>query len=168
MAVNDLEDMFVYQLEELYAVERTLVDVLDELADDATNDKLEMGFRDHREETRRHVDRIEEAFEALGYEPRGRESKVLGAMIEERREFVDQTPEGELHDLFDLQAGIKTERMEITAYEGLLTLADKLDLPRDVEQLLEQNLDSEQSTLKELEALSKGSKMEGLISRLLG
>ena len=168
MPVDNLEDMFVYQLEEMYAVERKLVDVLGDLASDATDDELEKGFTDHREETRQHVERVEKAFEALGYNAEGRESKVLDAMVEERREFVDQTPRGELHDLFDLQAGIKTERMEITGYEGLLALAEKLDLSDDVTRPLERNLDSEESALKELEALSKGSKAQSFISKLLG
>ena len=168
MQVDDLDDMFVYQLQEMYAVEKKLVEVLGTLAEDATDDKLEKGFRDHQEETRNHVERVEEAFRALDRESEGSESLVLDAMIEERERFVEQTPRGELHDLFDLQAGIKTERMEITGYEGLLTLAEKLDLSGDVTDPLERNLDSEESTLNELEAMAKGSKGKGLIQKLLG
>ena len=167
MSVDDLDDMFVYQLREMYAVEEKLVEVLGTLAEDASDDKLETGFRDHQDETREHVERIEEAFRALGREAEGSESLVLDAMVEERERFVGQTPRGELHDLFDLQAGIKTERMEISGYEGLLTLAEKLDLSDDVTDPLERNLDSEESTLNELEAMAKGSKGKGLIGKLL-
>ena len=160
--------MFVYQLREMYAVEEKLVEVLGTLAEDASDDKLERGFRDHQEETRQHVERVEEAFRALDEDPTGSESLVLDAMIEKRKRFVEQTPQGELHDLYDLQAGIKTERMEISGYEGLLTLAQKLELDDDVTDPLERNLDSEKSTLNELEAMAKGSKAKGLISKLFG
>ena len=168
MSVDSLDEMFVYQLREMYAVEEKLVEVLGNLAADATDDKLEKGFRDHQDETREHVERIEEAFRALDRDPEGSESLVLDAMVEERKRFVEQSPKGELHDLFDLQAGIKTERMEISGYEGLLTLAEKLELGDDVTDPLEKNLDSEESTLNELEAMAKGSKDKGLISKLLG
>lgn len=68
-AIQSLEDMFVYQLEEMYYVEHRLVDVLDELATEANNDTLAKGFQDHRDETREHVARIERVFESIGRRP---------------------------------------------------------------------------------------------------
>lgn len=166
--MDDLDDMFVYQLREMYAVEEKLVEVLGDLAEDASNERLAAGFRDHRDETREHVERLGEAFRALDEDLGGTESLVLDAMIEERERFVDQAPRGELHDLYDLQAGVKTERMEISSYESLLTLAEKLELDDDVTDPLEANLDSEEVALNELETMAEGSKAKGLLGKLLG
>lgn len=166
MALNTLEDMFVFQLEEMYYIENQLVDALDEMASDATNDKLEKGFEEHREETREHVRRVEEAFDALGRQPNRRESMVLDALIQERQQFHQEARDEHLRDLFDTVAGIKTERMEITGYQGLLVLANKLDLDDDVTDPLQDNLSSEKSALRELEALSKGSKLKAMIGQL--
>lgn len=168
MTVQTLEDMFVRQLEEMYYVEERLVEVLGDLESDASNDKLRKGFADHREETREHVQRLERAFDELGRDPSRRESRVLEALVEERESFREETTDDELRDLYDVQAGMKTERMEMTGYQGLITLADKLDHDDDVTEPLEDNLSSERSAFRELEALSKGSKLKSMISKLTG
>lgn len=168
MAIQTLEDMFVYQLEEMYYVEERLVEVLGELAADANNDKLGKGFEDHQAETREHVERLDRVFDALGREPEGRESRVLEALVEEREAFRDETSNEELRDLFDMGAGMKTERIEMTGYQGLLILANKLDYGRDVTELLEDNLSSERSAFHELQGLSQGSKLKSMLGQLMG
>lgn len=62
-----------------------------------------------------------------------------------------------------MRAGTKTERFEITGYEGILLLAKKFDLDDDVTDPLEDNLSEEKSTLRELEGLSKGSKLKSIL-----
>lgn len=167
MALNTLEDKFIYDLEAMYYIETELVDTLKELADDAENDKLEEGFSEHRAETREHADRLEVVFNELGRELQARASPVFDGLIEERRQFLQETDDQELRDLFDLEAGIKTERLEISGYEGLLNLAKKMGYDDDVTDPLEDNLSSEKSTLRELEGLTKGSKMKSMIGQLL-
>ena len=167
MAIQSLEDMFVYQLEEMYYVENRLVDVLDDLATQANNDRLARGFQDHREETREHVEYLEQVFDALGRTPERRESRTLEALVDEREEFRSETSNEGLRDLFDIQAGMKTERMEMTGYQGLLTLAKKLDYGDDVTEPLEDNLSSERSAFHELQGLSQGSKLKSMVSQLM-
>ena len=168
MTINTLEDLFVHDLQQAYYVEKRLVDVLGDLVDDANNDNLTQGFSDHRDETKRHVENIERVFEAIDHEPEEQPSRVLDALVEEHEEFVEQADDEHLHDLYDMQAGMKTERVEITAYQGLIMLAGKLDYPRDVSDLLEDNLSDEKSALRELEALSKGSKFKSMLGQLTG
>lgn len=167
MSVRSLQDLFVYQLEEMYYVEDRLVDVLGQLATDATDEKLQKGFKDHQSETREHVERLEEVFEEIGRKPDKRESKVLEALIEEREEFRREMGSDELGDLFDIQAGMKTERIEMTGYQGLLTVAKKADYDDDVTEPLEDNLSSERSAFHELESLSKGSKLKSMLGKLM-
>lgn len=168
MALNSLEDLFIHQLKQVYYVENRLVDVLGELVDDASNDKLSKGFSDHRDETREHVENIERVFDALGREPEEEQSRVLDALLEEREEFVEQSDDEQLRDLYDMQAGMKTERVEITAYQGLLMLAGKLDYSDEVTDPLDDNLSDEKSALRKLEGLSKGSKFKSIVSQLTG
>lgn len=163
MQVNDTEDMFVHELEQMYYIENRLVETLDEMAGEVDNDKLQRGFADHRDETREQVERLERAFRALGREPQESQSHVLDALRKEHDEFAEQTTDNYLQDLFDMQAGMKTERFEITGYEGLLMLAKKLDLDDDVTDPLEDNLSEEKSTLRQLEGLSKGSKLKSIL-----
>lgn len=89
------------------------------------------------------------------------------AVPEFTRGLSAETTEGALRDLYEMQAAMKTERLEITGYEGLLTLADRLDYPSEVTDTLEDNLADEKSTLRQLEGLSKGSKMKSMVQELL-
>ena len=165
--METMEEMFEHQLAKMYYIETTLVDVLDEMAHDASDDDLAEGFSKHRGETHEHVRNLEAVFRELGHEPEPHQSMVLDAMIEERKGFHGETDNEQLRDLYDMQAGIKIERMEITGYEGMLTLADKLDHPDEVIDPLEDNLSEERSTLRQMEALSKGSKLKGILGQLL-
>lgn len=167
MPIESLDDMFVYSLEEIYYVENRLVEVLDELHEDAANDHLARGFAEHRDETREHVDRVERVFRAIDRDPSERESKVLEALVEERKDFRAEVQNDQLRDLYDMQAGMKTERIEMTGYQGLITLAGKLEYTHDVIEPLEDNLASERSTFRELEGLSKGSKLKSMLGQLM-
>ncbi|MFC5972739.1 ferritin-like domain-containing protein [Halomarina salina] len=163
MTITDVEDMFRHQLEQMYYTEKRLVDTLEEMSREADNDKLQRGFAEHRDETHEQVQRLEDAFRALGHEPEESQSHVLDALRTEHDEFVEESSDPHLHDLFDMQAGMKTERFEITSYEGLLVLAKELDLDDDVTDPLEDNLSEEKSALRELEGLSKGSKLKSML-----
>lgn len=168
MQINTLDDLFRYDLEAMYYVETELVEVLNELAQDANDEQLSRGFSDHHEETREHVERLERVFDEVGYEPSASQSATFDGLIEDRRRFREQTDHDQLRDLFDMQAGIKTERLEISGYEGLRVLANKLKYGDEVTDHLEDNLSSERSTLRELEGLSQGSKVKSMIGQLLG
>lgn len=58
--------------------------------------------------------------------------------------------------------------MEISGYEGLLLLANRIGYDDDVTNLLEDDLSTEKSTLRQLEGLSKGSKVKSMLEKLLG
>ena len=58
--------------------------------------------------------------------------------------------------------------MEISGYEGLLLLANRIGYDDDVTDPLEDDLSTEKSTLRQLEGLSKGSKVKSMLGKLLG
>lgn len=62
-----------------------------------------------------------------------------------------------MRDLYDLSAAEKNEHLEIASYETLIMLERKLDLPMDVRQKLDDNLEEEQQTKKQLEAMADDS-----------
>lgn len=169
MIVDDLHDKFVYELQEMYYIENRLIDVLDDLATDVSNEDLQEGFNLHRDQTQDHIDRLEDVFAAIDETPEKRQSKVFDALLEERREFFEQAAGGQdVRDLYDLGAGVKNEHLEIAGYEGLIQLARKLDLSEEVATLLEQNLDEEQQTKKQLKMMGEDSTVRKLFARLAG
>ena len=167
MAIETLDDLFEYQLQGIYYVETELVDALDEMQTSATNGQLVEAFADHRDETKRHVERLEEVFAALGVPAETRSVPSVDGLREEKRTFDAEARDTDLQNVFYAQAGRKAEQLEITAYEGLLDLADRLDASAEVVDLLEQNWREEQAALEKLEGISGSSEFESLISRLL-
>lgn len=165
--INDLEELFEYQLTGMYYTEQQLVDALDELARDATNDKLSKGFADHREETEAHVERLESVFEAMGMTPETREVPSVDGLIEEKEAFDSMASDENARDLFYTSAGMKSEHLEITSYDALETIASKLDLDDNVTGPLEQNMNDEEKALGKLETIAKGSEYKSLLDRLL-
>ena len=167
MALDSAEDLFAYELRGIYYVERRLVDLLDELQTSATESKLVDGFASHREETREHVARLERVFEILGVEPEERTVPSLDALVEEKRQYDadsnDVTVQNALYD----HAGRNAERLELTAYEGLLSLADALDVDDEAVDLLEANYEEDRDALEDLEDVSEGSEFRSFADRLL-
>ena len=64
-----------------------------------------------------------------------------------------EKPTDELLEFFNVGAAQKVERYEITAYESLVDMADKLGLTEAVE-LLEETLHEEEAALNKLKAIA--------------
>ncbi|WP_233204257.1 YciE/YciF ferroxidase family protein [Halegenticoccus soli] len=168
MNVESLHDMFVYQLQGMYYTENQLVDILDEMATETTDEDISRAFADHRDETRNQVERLDNVFAALNEQPQEQEMHVVDGLNRDRMTFKEVAQGDDLLNLHCLGAGMKNERLEITAYENLLMLANQLDLGDDVTDPLQQNADEEEDALDKLQGLSGGSGMKAMFQRLLG
>lgn len=166
MQLNSLRDLFLHELRGAYRMETRLVRILDQMADNATNDQLAQGFADHAEETATHVERVEQVFAALDSEPEERECPLVEALDEERRTVEESVEDPDLLDMAYLGAGMKTERIEATTYDSLIQIAGKLDLGEDVVDPLEANRESEEDALDELQLLAGASELKSLWDRL--
>lgn len=158
--IRDFESLFGYELAAVYDMEVKLVDALDELSRLATNDNLSKGFAIHHTETETQVRNVEDAFEALGREPTRRDNRIVDGLLAERAEFDARVADDTLRNTYYLTAAMKTERLEITSYEGLLTVADNADLADDVTDPLAKNLEQEEKTLRKLEGLAGRSTLD--------
>lgn len=167
MALETSRDLFVHDLKQMYYVENQLVGVLDELAVETPDEKLADGFASHRDETRQQVERLERVFREIGETPEEAECGALDGLLRDREEFEREVRSDDLKTPFNLTAGIKTERMEITAYQALIMLANEIDFEGDVKGPLEANLDEEKDTLRSLETIQKGSTVKKVIQNLL-
>src|ERR1043166_9554443 len=67
-----LHDAFLDELRDLYDAEKQLTKALPKLAKTATSPKLREAFESHLEETRGHVERLEQGFEEVGEETPGK------------------------------------------------------------------------------------------------
>ena len=74
--------------------------------------------------------------------------------------------DSDLLNLYYLGTGMKAERAELTTYDSLLMVADRLGLG-DVTDPLEHNRDSEEDTLEQLQMPAASSEAQSLCERFL-
>src|SRR5580765_8202300 len=81
--MTDLNDLLLEQLKDLYNAEGQLTKALPKMAKAATNPELKQAFETHLAETRGHVSRLEQVFEALGEKAKGKTCHAMKGLIEE-------------------------------------------------------------------------------------
>jgi ferritin-like metal-binding protein YciE len=159
--MSDPRELFLHELGDVLYAERTLVDALPTLQEEAADDELRMGFEQHLEETRQHVKNVEQAFELLGEKPTAEKCPGIDGIKKEHDDFVaKESPSQDVLDSFLTGAGTRTEHYEIAAYEGLITMAQAMG-ERDVAELLTENLEQEQKALETMKAIGKRLAKEG-------
>ena len=162
MTVNTLEELFEHELEDIYFAENKLLDVLDELAEQTEDEEIAQAFRDHREETEGHIDRVEQVFDMIGEPPEEEECKGIEGLVAEHDDFMEEDPDQAVADVFNLVAGQKTEHYEIAAYGNLAVLADRLGMD-EAGDILHENLEEEEEALSTLASLTEDYDYEQLM-----
>ncbi|HZR28708.1 MAG TPA: DUF892 family protein [Terriglobales bacterium] len=152
-------EFFIHGLNEVLDVEQKLVEALGELESQSTRPELKKAFAAHRQQTEKHVERVQQVFEELGETPEQTECKGIKGLIEEVHAFMEEQPSEDLVDVFNVGAAAKSESYEILTYESLIQLATDMGHRKAV-QLLKQNLREEEQTLKKMEGFSKKIKPE--------
>src|SRR5215217_7837963 len=72
MSAENLQELFVEELRDIYDAEKQLVKALPKMAKAAESEELRAAFEEHLEITRQHVGRLEEVFKGLGMAARGK------------------------------------------------------------------------------------------------
>jgi ferritin-like metal-binding protein YciE len=153
--MSDPRALFLHELGDVLYAEQTLVKALPKLQDEASDQELASGFAAHLEETKRHVENLELAFDELGEAAKAEKCPGIEGIKKEHDEFVaNESPTPEVLDAFLTGAGARTEHYEIAAYEGLITMADAMGETR-VSELLTENLEQEKKALSTMQSIGK-------------
>jgi len=142
MKLNTLQDVFIDHLRDLYDAEKNLVKALPKMAKAADSEELGDAIREHLEQTKEHVTRLEQVFEAFDEKPRAKPCKAIRGLIEEGGEAAGE--DGSLSDLAIIAAAQKVEHYEISAYGTARSWAEKLGNDTAVG-LLEKTLEEEKA-----------------------
>ena len=160
MQQSALRELYVDELRDLYDAEAQLTKALPKMAKAATSDELRAGFENHLQQTKGHVQRLEEIFQALGEKPTGKKCKGMQGLIAEGKEIMqDEDLEGETLDAGLISAAQRVEHYEIAAYGCVRSYANLLGDPQAAS-LLEETLQEEKDTDKKLTELSETINVE--------
>lgn len=163
MQLTSLRSLFISELKDLYSAETQLLDALPKMANAATHNELKTAFRDHLEETRGQVDRLERVFRQLGETPGGETCEAMKGLIKEGEEIIGEEGNSDVKDAALIAAAQRVEHYEIAGYGTVVTYAKKLDLD-DVADLLGKTLDQEKSADSKLNKLATGGVFAGGIN----
>lgn len=156
MKLEHLKDLYVEELKDIYSAETQLVKALPKMAKAAHSPQLQESFNMHLEQTRGHVQRLEQIFDRLGEKPTGKTCKGMAGLIVEGEEMMSEKGEPEVIDAGLISAAQRVEHYEIAAYGCARTYARMLG-ERDAEKMLQQTLSEEEATDKKLTVLAESS-----------
>ena len=153
-ALNSLRDLLVDELRDLHNAENQLVKALPKMAKAASNDELREGFKEHLEQTREHVDRLDRCFKLLGKPAKGKLCHAMKGLVEEGKEAIEEDAPDAIRDAKLIGAAQRVEHYEIAAYGTARAFAQTLGETK-VADLLQETLDEEGETDKRLTALAE-------------
>ena len=153
MAMSTIEELFEHELKDMYGGETALLDALEQMAGESSDREIKRAFAQHRKETQGQIKRLERIFKSIGRKPEAETCAGIEGLLKEKKTFMRERPTPQLLEFFNIGAGQKTERYEITAYENLIDMAEKLGMADAVE-LLEQNLQEEETALNKLKTIA--------------
>ena len=144
-----LKELYIDELKDIYNAENQLVKALPKMAKAANSEELRTGFEEHLEQTRGHVQRLEQIFKELGEKPSGKKCKGMEGLVAEGQEMMGEDFEDDVMDAALISAAQRVEHYEIAAYGTVRTYAELLGEDTAV-QLLEQTLEEEKETDQKL------------------
>ena len=153
MAMQTIEELFEHELKDIYAGEVALLDALEQMAGESSDRDIKKAFAQHRKETQAQIKRLDKIYKSLGQKAEEGTCPGIEGLIKEKKLFMREKPSPELLEFFNIGASQKVERYEITAYESLIDMAEKLGMTDAVE-LLEENLQEEEMALNKLKTIA--------------
>jgi ferritin-like metal-binding protein YciE len=156
MKLESLRELLVEQLQDLYDAEQRLTKALPKMAKAATSSKLKAAFQKHLTETEGHVERLKQAFEALGEKAQKEACKAMQGLIEEGEETIKEEAEPEVKDAALIAAAQRVEHYEMAGY-GTVAAYAKLLREQDVLKLLKATFAEEKATDEALTELAEST-----------
>ena len=142
-------------MRDLYNAEKQLVKALPKMAKRASTSELKEAFESHLDETKIHVERLEEIFQALGKKPSGKTCKAMEGLIEEGSEMINEEGPDSVIDAGLIAAAQRVEHYEMAGYGAARTFASILG-EEEAEDLLQQTLDEEGEADEKLTEIAEG------------
>jgi ferritin-like metal-binding protein YciE len=154
MKLNTLKQLYIEELRDLHSAENQLLKALPKMAKGASSEELKLAFENHLDQTKVHVERLEEIFEGLDETPKGKTCQAMKGLVEEGSEILEEEGEESVLDAGIIAAAQKVEHYEIASYGTVRTFAQLLGEDEAAE-LLQETLDEEGEADKLLTQLAQ-------------
>jgi len=153
---DNLESLLIDQLQDLYDAEQRLCKALPNMESAATNNELKTVFREHLQQTKNHVTRLEQAFKSLGQKAQSKTCEAMKGLISEGEDMINAKGDPDVRDAALIAAAQRVEHYEIAGYGCVRTFAERLG-QHQAAQLLQQTLDEEKIADQKLTNIAERS-----------
>jgi ferritin-like metal-binding protein YciE len=154
MRLENLEELFIDELKDVYDAELNLCEALPEMERAASAPELKAAFRSHLAETQGQVTRLEEIFASIDAQAERKTCKGMKGIIAEGEDFVKARGNSDAIDAALIAAAQRVEHYEIAVYGTLRAYAETLGL-RQQAALLQASLDEERAADEKLTELAE-------------
>jgi len=154
MAMQNLNELFVDKLKDVYDAERRITKALPKMIKSVSSEELSTALEEHLQVTEGQIERLDRIFQGLGETPGRKPCHGMMGILEEGTEVMEKkgTPEPVM-DAALIAAAQSVEHYEITAYGCLKTWADQLGMSDEANEL-EQSLQEEKEADERLNQIA--------------
>jgi ferritin-like metal-binding protein YciE len=126
MRLNNFENLFTDELNDLYSAEQQLIQALPKMAEAASTPQLKQAFTQHLEETKNHAEMVKQLLSSMGEKAGGEKCKGMEGLIKEGEEIIKKRGDSAVKDAALIAAAQKVEHYEISGYGTARTFALQL------------------------------------------
>jgi len=145
MKLNNLENLLVEELKDLYDAEKQITEALPKMIEKSETPGLRQAFEDHLRQTENHIERLEYAFENLDVTNPRKECKGMECIIEEGNEMARKSTDPITRDAALIAAAQHVEHYEMAGYGTAVSYAHQLER-HDLADTFQSILDEEKET----------------------
>lgn len=161
MKLNNLHELFVHELKDLYDAEHQLVDALPQMVDGASSSELKGAFKEHLTQTKNHIKRLEQVFSSIDERPAREACKGMKGLVQEGSKMLEADADNVVKDAALISAAQRVEHYEMAGYGTLRTYAYMMG-HQEAARLLQETLDEEEQTDKKLTQIANSINTEAM------
>ncbi len=159
MKLENLQQLYLKELRDLYDAENQITGALPKLIDAANNSELKNALQEHLDVTKTQIGRLEQIFQALNEKPSGETCKGMKGVIKEGDEIISAGGDPSTVDAGIISAAQRVEHYEMAGYGTVRNYA-KLLGQEEHARLLQQTLDEEEKADKTLTQIASTVNVE--------
>ena len=159
MKLENLQQLFLKELRDLYDAEDQITEALPKLIEAANHPELKSALQGHLDITRQQIARLEQIFQMLREKPTGETCKGMKGVIKEGDEIVSAGGDPSTVDAGIISAAQRVEHYEMAGYGTVRTYAQLLGQD-EMARLLQQTLNEEEEADQKLTQIASSVNVE--------
>jgi ferritin-like metal-binding protein YciE len=152
--IQTMEDLYLHTLQDIYYAEQQIEKALPKMIEKASAGPLRDGFESHLDETRGHIERLEQVFDLMGEKPKGTTCPAIDGIIKEANEISKEIGDADVLDAALAAAAQAVEHYEMTRYGTLIAWSKEMGRD-DCVTILEKNLAEEKAADSKLTKIAE-------------